>query len=301
MPPISRFALFPLVVLLAFATLAAAEPTTQPDSLDVYLPIVSSKGPLLMHLPGIGGVRMCDHRMLAGLHDGGAAGNFLICDWTENNTGIAALQGYVHNRQQAKQIADLIAAHAAADPASPIVLTAHSGGCGLAVWALEDLPPGVKVRELLLLAPALSPTYDLSAALRHVEGKAYVFSSTLDTVVLWTGTRLFGTIDGVQTAAAGFGGFIQPPHADAELYKKLVPCPYQQEWQRYNDFGEHIGAMSRPFARAILAPLVVPALDPTTRPSDEADTSHADSSHADSQRNQPLSTPAKLDGAGSGG
>jgi hypothetical protein len=263
---------FPLIFFLVFALapIAAGEPTTQPDPPDVLLPAVSARGPLLLHLPGIGGPRMCDHRMLAGLRDGGVKANFVICDWTENDPGIAALQGYARNHRQAQRIAYLILAHVAADPDSPIYLTAHSGGCGLAVWALEKLPPNVKLQTVILIAPALSPTYNLTMALQHVDGKMYAFSSLLDTVVLETGTRLFGTIDGVQTAAAGFGGFVQPPGADPLIYQNLIQRTYQHDWARYNDFGDHIGAMSRPFAKAILAPLIVPAQASTTQPSDSS-------------------------------
>ncbi len=160
----------------------------------------------------------------------------------------------------------MIAAHAAADPDSPIYLTAHSGGCALAVWALEKLPADVKVRTVLLIAPAISPGYDLSAALRHVDGKMYVFASTLDVVVLYTGTKLFGTMDGVKTASAGFAGFVQPSGADPLLYQKLVQLQYRHDWARYLDFGDHIGGMSRPFAHAVLAPLLDPPPSPTTRP-----------------------------------
>jgi pimeloyl-ACP methyl ester carboxylesterase len=254
-----RSGFLPIFLLLtAIAPIAVGEPTTQPDPPDALLPAVSAHGPLVLHLPGIGGPRLCDHRMLAGLRDGGVKANFVICDWTDNDPGIAALQGYARNRLQAQRIADLILAHIAADPDSPIYLTAHSGGCGLAVWALEKLPSNVKVRTVLLIAPALSPGYDLTRSLHHVDGRMYAFSSTLDTVVLETGTRLFGTIDGVQTAAAGFGGFVEPLAADPLMYQKLIQRKYQSDWAKYNDFGNHIGAMSRPFAKAILAPLICP-------------------------------------------
>jgi pimeloyl-ACP methyl ester carboxylesterase len=263
---------FTLILLLGAVSVAAGQPTTRPDPMDALMAAVSVEGPLILHLPGIGGPRLCDHRMLQGLRDGGVKGTFLICDWTENDPGIAALQGYERNRKEAQKIADLIAAHAAVDPDSPIYLTAHSGGCGLAVWALEKLPANVNVRRVLLIAPALSPGYDLSKALHHVDEKMYAFSSTLDTVVLDTGTRLFGTIDGVQTAAAGFGGFVQPAGADPSMYQKLVQRRYESDWIKYNDYGNHIGAMSRPFARAILAPLILPPDEASTQPSDSLHT-----------------------------
>jgi pimeloyl-ACP methyl ester carboxylesterase len=259
-----------LGLLLAVVSTAAGQAATQPAPGDSFRAIVLQKGPLLLHLPGIGGYRGIDHRMLAGLRDAGVQGNFVVYDWTQQHPGIIALQSYQRNHQEAQRVADLITEHLEIDPTSPIYLTAHSGGCGIAVWALERLPPNVKVQTVLLMAPALSPKYDLSAALRHVNGKMYVFTSTLDSAILNFGTRIFGTIDGVQTIAAGFGGFVQPAGADPLMYKKLVQRPYQKDWIRYGDYGEHIGAMSRPFAAAILAPLIgpLPIALPTTEPSD---------------------------------
>jgi hypothetical protein len=53
------------------------------------------------------------------------------------------------------------------------------------------------------------------------------------------------------------------------MYRKLVQRPYDPSWMKYWDFGDHIGAMSRPFAQAILAPLIVNSdLPATTRPVD---------------------------------
>ena len=62
----------------------------------------------------------------------------------------------------------------------------------------------------LLLAPALSPAYDLSNALRAVRREMVVFWSPLDVIILGAGTRVFGTIDRVKTASAGLVGFRVP-------------------------------------------------------------------------------------------
>ncbi|MGD0540500.1 MAG: hypothetical protein ABSB33_03170 [Tepidisphaeraceae bacterium] len=258
-----------LGVLLGIVSMAAGGPTTRPSPADALLAEVRQKGPLLLHLPGVAGLLGVDRRMLAGLRDADVDANMVIYDWTEHDPGIHALQAYDRNQAEAQTIADLIAAHAAADPQSPIYITAHSGGCGLAVWALAKLPPDVNVQTVIFIAPALSPRFDLSPALHHVTGKLYVFSSRFDTVVLFTGTRIFGTIDGVQTEAAGFCGFMQPKDADPRMYQKLVSRAYQSDWARYGDFGDHIGGMSRAFAAAILAPLISPA--PTTQADAQAD------------------------------
>jgi len=65
---------------------------------------------------------------------------------------------------------------------------------------------------------------------------------------------VFGTIDGHKCDAAGKCGFTKPEGADAELYNKLVACPYDAAWMKYGNIGDHIGVMSSRFAAAIPTP-----------------------------------------------
>jgi hypothetical protein len=258
-----------------FAAVAAAEATTRLAEVMPAAPAAApAEGPLLIHLPGIAGYRHCDQRLLAGLANGGVAAAIVVYDWTDNDPGFHALCAWDRNHAEAQKIANMIVAHTRADPASPIYLTAHSGGCGVAVWALEKLPDHVMVDTVLLLAPALSPQYDLSAALRHVRGRAYAFTSRYDGLVLCTGTQMFGTIDGVMCEAAGYGGFVRPPRGDPELYKRLVQRSYDVQWAKLGNWGDHLGTTSRRFSAVILAPLLREAVaDPATRP-DEPTNDH---------------------------
>ena len=66
---------------------------------------------------------------------------------------------------------------------------------GIAAWALEKLPDDIVIDNWVQMQSALSPDYDLSKALAHVR-HAYSFYSDLDAIVLGTGTRTVGTIDG---------------------------------------------------------------------------------------------------------
>jgi hypothetical protein len=94
--------------------------------------------------------------------------------------------------------------------------------------------------------------------------------------VLGVGTRMFGTIDGVKTDAAGRVGFAKPPKAvDPRQYEKLVSIGFDPAWIRLSNIGDHIGPMMRPFAREVLAPLLRTGVlrefagagtRPTTRP-----------------------------------
>jgi hypothetical protein len=236
-----------ILVIAAASSAAPAADTTRPSESVAWL----------IHFPGIDGYGHFDRRMFAGLIAGGVSAHFEVFDWTGNDPGLDALHAIARNHREATNIAGLITDQSRQFPGMPIDITAHSGGCGLAIWTLEQLPDDVKVDTVLLLAPALSPRYDLSKALRHVRGNVYVFSSVHDTMVLSAGTQIFGTIDGVYSKAAGFGGFVAPPGADAGEYRKIVPCPYQEVWKEYGDFGGHLGPLSRKFATVVLAPLLV--------------------------------------------
>ena len=252
--------LFSLVILLIGAGVARAE-SVEPR-------------PFLLHINGIGGERLFDRTLVGALKQAGLEADCETHDWTHGDFGLTALQAYDKHRAEAKKIANRLVERAKQFPTAPIYITAHSGGTGVAAYALEMLPEDVKIQSIFFLAPALSPEYDLSKALRHVTGSLYVFTSPYDSVVLDTGTKMFGTIDGVRGAAAGLRGFLQPSTGDAEQYKKMVHFPYQKGWLvKYGNAGSHICSMRPKFARMFLGPLLLTGKVPmdetiaTTRPS----------------------------------
>jgi pimeloyl-ACP methyl ester carboxylesterase len=224
--------------------------------------------PWLLHIPGVSGESIVDHTLVHGLVDGGfRPADIQIYDCTEHDGGIPALQATERHKKHARKIAEEITQEFRAEPTRPVYLISHSGGAGLAAWALEDLPADVKIERALFLAPALSPEYDLSKALSHVSDKAYVLYSAGDTVVLSVGTKTFGTIDGVYTEAAGVAGFKMPrTAADPTQYRKLIQLPYDASWAQFDNFGSHIGPMATPFAAHVLVPLLQ-GKGPTTAPS----------------------------------
>src|SRR5947208_140175 len=76
------------------------------------------------------------------------------------------------------------------------------------------------------LSPALSPGYELSRAVRAVRREMVVFWSPLDLIVLGLGTRIFGTIDRVNSVSAGLVGFRPPGGGD---YAKLRQVRWHPE------------------------------------------------------------------------
>ncbi|HEX3358595.1 MAG TPA: hypothetical protein VHS31_16590 [Tepidisphaeraceae bacterium] len=229
-----------LLIFLLFASAAPAAPATQP---------------YLLHIPGIGGHLPLDDHLIQGLHDGGIAGKIELYDWTGADRGLMALMQEQRHAKQSEIVAKMLAQKAHAFPGIQITVTSHSGGCGIAVWALEKLPDDVVIENLLMMQSALSPDYDLSKALRHVH-HAYSLYSELDSVVLGTGTRTAGTVDGVYSDAAGRVGYKMPATADARQYQKLKQFEYQDEWMQYGDIGDHIGPMRYRFAKSMIVPLL---------------------------------------------
>lgn len=221
----------------------------------------------LLHLPGIGGLMRIDELLTGGLSRGGIDADINIYDWTSGNPGMPALGALQRNKLEARKIAELIVERLRDEPDAKIIMTGHSAGAGIAVWTLENLPDDVHIDTLVMIAPALSPQYDLSTALKHVRNRAYSFNSEYDPI-LGPGTRAFGTIDRIMTNAAGRVGFKMPDGGDEQQYAKLVQIPYDRGWMAYGNIGDHIGAMMPRFAARVIAPLLLSGELPraTTQP-----------------------------------
>jgi Serine aminopeptidase, S33 len=231
----------------------------------------------LLHLPGMGGEMVIDHLLTRGLLDGGIDADLTIYDWTGPDRGPVALAQVKRHEAQSTIVAQMIEKHVREHPNQKIIITSHSAGAGILAWALEKLPDDVMVDDIVFCAPALSPDFDLSKALRHARHKAYAFNSVLDVVVLGYGTKMAGTVDRKNVDAAGRVGFVMPDGGDAEQYAKLQQIPYDADWLRFGNAGEHIGPMMRPFARNVIASVLLGKGIPphaTTRPATQAATTH---------------------------
>jgi hypothetical protein len=232
--------LFLILIVLGFAGWARGAPTTQP---------------YLLHIPGIGGHLPLDDHLLHGLRDGGINGWLDLYDWTGPDRGVMALLQERRHERQSSAVAELLINKFREHPDIQITLTSHSGGCGIAAWALEKLPDDVIIDNWVQMQSALSPTYDLTKALRHVR-RAYALYSPLDSVVLGTGTRTLGTVDGEKSDAAGLVGYTRPAGGDPRQYDKLRQYGYDESWMRFDDIGDHIGPMTYRFARFMIAPML---------------------------------------------
>jgi pimeloyl-ACP methyl ester carboxylesterase len=137
-------------------------------------------------------------------------------------------------------------------PEGKLDVIAHSAGCGVTLGALERLPANVKVNRVILLAPSVSPTYDLSPAIPHLSPPLHVFYSDRDNLWLRWRTNTFGTYDNIKTPAAGHDGFTLLD----SLSGKVNQHPYDPAWKDLGNDGDHGGTLSREFALKVLAQLL---------------------------------------------
>lgn len=107
------------------------------------------------------------------------------------------------NRHRAQKLAEQVTAYRRTYPQAPIDLVAYSGGAGLLVMTIEALPDDVFIRHTLLVQGALSPTYDLTDCLEHIDGTLVNLYCPTDWLFLGAGTQVMGTTDRVHTASTG--------------------------------------------------------------------------------------------------
>jgi hypothetical protein len=217
---------------------------------------------LVIVLPGIEGKSFCNINIARGLDEGGVTMAIEIFDWTTEVPGGALinLADLERNRRIAEVLGSCIVQYRYHHPGQPVYLVAHSGGAGVAILTLESLRPEVRVSGVVLLAAAVSPTYDLRPALQHTTDGIYNYYSAYDRFLLDVGTRVFGTMDRVHGTAAGSIGFRMPsdfkePH-DQALYRKVHNISWQPEMREYGNWGGHLDWANRNWVRYYLAPLI---------------------------------------------
>jgi len=212
-------------------------------------------------LPGIEGASYLNRNIARGLADGGVPSTIEVYDWTVGTLLFPVnLRLYWRNEHEAKTIARKIMAYQDQFPGRPVHLIGHSGGGGIAILALEQLPQNRQVTSAILLAPAVAPDYDLRRALRRTQAGIWNYYSPYDVGFLRAGTLIMGTIEGKHVSAAGCVGFVEPWGLDAEdrrLYsQRLHQQRYTSKMADSGHMGSHTGWANRTFVASWLAPVI---------------------------------------------
>lgn len=142
----------------------------------------------------------------------------------------------------------------AAEPDKQIIIIAFSTGCHVALKGAAMMPPD-SVERMILFAPSVSSTYDLSGALRASKNGIDVYYSHED-AQLNVAAGTCGTADGVYGPVSGQVGFwIQPNNPNLDIYKKrLRQHPWVTAVQWTGNVGDHSGWLERKFLRAYIVP-----------------------------------------------
>lgn len=206
-------------------------------------------------LPGIGGDSPVYTQVVRSLYDHGSDDCLRVFSWGYSwplfwfTNSSEALHDFTE-----QQLADQIVQWRADHPHSQIVLIAHSAGAGVVVGALSRLSGPIQVGPVILLAPSLSPDFDLRPALKHA-GIIHVFYNPDDDFWQGWGPTIFGTYDGAHRDGAGRKGFSLTSLSPAEK-ARVIQHPYQSEWNDLGNHGGHFDWMAEPFVAAVLKPLI---------------------------------------------
>ena len=139
-----------------------------------------------------------------------------------------------------------------------------SAGSAVVVFALEELPAGTAVDSVVLFAPSISATYDLSEAMAHVGGCLYATSSPRDGILSGLGVAA----DGRLAAPAGLYGFRIPSRVKCyDRYTRVANLNWRSVYADLGWNGSHTGAVSRAFVREVIAPRILStSVHPLNRP-----------------------------------
>lgn len=160
-------------------------------------------------------------------------------------------------RLRAKALSDKIRSYLKTYPDNEVNLIALSAGTGVATWAVETLPKGMRVHSMVLLGSSLSSTYDMTRAFEHIKGKVYVFYSSADPILSGP-VRILGTIDGSFDNSAGLVGL----SGKGSRPGRVVNIPWRSEYADYGWAGGHTDSTSEPFIQKIVAPCLFPRSTP---------------------------------------
>jgi hypothetical protein len=161
-------------------------------------------------------------------------------------------------QEQSQRLAARICALRQECPQRAVYVISHSAGCAVVLGATAYLPPN-SVDHMLLLAPAVSATYDLRPALVCSAHGVDVFYSKRDWAVLGIGIAFLGTADRQCGPAAGRIGFypVLSNPGDECLFARLRQHPWEPYLAQIGNRGGHYGTYQPAFLHAYLLPLLM--------------------------------------------
>ena len=213
------------------------------------------------YLGGAGNFGLGKDSVPRGLADAGYRGDVEHFVWTSYMGPLVDQMYLQHNRRVARALARRIQDYLRQHPNRKVNLIALSAGTGVAVFALEELEKEFQVETVVLLSSSLSADYDLSRALRRVNGDIYFFWSPKDPILSGL-VPIVGTVDraGFGARPAGTHGAMLAAHASNEtkdLYRNVKNVQWHPEASNHMLRFGHSDIISRSTVRELVAPLLV--------------------------------------------
>jgi hypothetical protein len=206
-------------------------------------PEVTRSAPMaVVHVAdGVGGLELCVTGLRHAVARSGRPLSVQSLPWSHGpGRWFLDLTDTANHKRWAQQLVERIEADRETGGPCGTYLLGKSGGCGVIIRALEQLPPG-SVDTVVLLAPAISADYPLHRALDPIREKLIVFWSPLDVIVLGAGTCLFGTIDRKHSLAAGLVGFRSLDRLPSESREKVQQIRWSPRMAKTGFCGGHVG------------------------------------------------------------
>jgi len=263
-------------MILCVGLLAVGTPGCILGNRPTLVQIGSRNDQITFYLDGAGNYGFGKETVPLGLADGGYNGHFQHFIWTTYLGAVVDQISVSHNRREGRQLAARIQTFLDDHPGGEVNLIGLSAGTGVIVFALETLEPRYQVQNVIMLSSSLSADYDLTAALRRVDGGIY-FVWSPDDPILRGVVPILGTVDrsGQRSAPAGTWGARMPfgaSKATRELYSGKV---HNIRWYPEPLIGplklRHAGSIGRSTIRDLVAPILVHrsrfARGPETKPS----------------------------------
>ncbi len=209
------------------------------------------KAPIVFYLEGAGwytsggGVKQ-------GFRQGGYQGEFQTYGWSSFLGPAHDHFVIANNRAVANGLARRIEKVRRKYPDQPINVMALSAGTAVVLNALEQLPEGITVDNVVLLSSSVSSERNLTRAMSHVRRNLYATYSSRDALL----GALVANADGKAGPPAGRTGFRLPSRTSAaeRAYRRVFNIPWQPSHLAFGWDGGHTSVTRADFIAAVIVP-----------------------------------------------
>jgi len=250
---------YPSTILAGLCLLSGC--ASVPSRVTTYKPPVPSQG-IVFVTNGAGGNTEATEALAYAVKKSKSPLSIRTFEWTHGaGRAVTDMTDVEHAQEQGRLLAERIITYRATNPNTPIYLLGYSAGTHVTLEATRWLDPN-SLERVILLAPAVSSEYDLSATLATARQGIDVYTSHRDRLYLGTGTDIVGTADGLRgVPAAGRVGFDPPAPLDPNLGRRLRQHPWNRSVAWTGNDGSHAGPLQSTYLRAYILPLLAAPTD----------------------------------------